>query len=469
MATVVQGVAVASPYGEQVTTTTTTENWTKGEKQPSSCKDPIFAAIFYMQLIAVLVVMFIYGVPAVTTGSNSADFMPYVNVAGITGGFAFIFSGLGLLVLMACADLLIKISLFFVVFMSLAWAIFSFMAGQIFMGVIFLFCFGVGLCYIKAAWSRIPFATANLKTAITAVKANFGVVFIAYFMTGIGLVWAVLWVMSLTGILSNYCGSYDECQQNFPYGPFFGLLVSYFFTLQVVMNVIHVTSAGVVGSWWFEPQDSCFCSGIVLGSYVRSLTTSFGSICFVSLLVAIVEALRALANTARNNDDANAILICLVDCILACIQGILEYFNKWAYIYVGLYGYGYLDAGKNVMRLFQDRGWEAVIADDLVSNALFLVSLIVGLVTGGVGLIVSYSTDFFPTQSQSEENYLCFVIGLIIGIMLCSITLSVVGSGVNAVIVLFADAPAEFQSNHPDLSNKMRETYMSAFPGTSFS
>ena len=99
MATVVQGVAVASPYGEQVTTTTT-ENWTKGEKQPSSCKDPIFAAIFYMQLIAVLVVMFIYGVPAVTTGSNSADFMPYVKVASITGGFAFIFSGLGLLVLM---------------------------------------------------------------------------------------------------------------------------------------------------------------------------------------------------------------------------------------------------------------------------------------------------------------------------------------------------------------------------------
>jgi len=462
MATV-QGVAVASPYGEP----TQNENWTKGEKQPAKCNDPIFAAIFYIQLIAVLAVMFIYGVPAISSeNANANDFIPYVKVASIVGGFAFIISGFGLLILMACAELIIKISLFFVVFMSLAWAIFGFMTGQVFLGILFLIFFLIGLCYIKMVWSRIPFATANLKTAITAVKVNLGVVLIAYFMTAVGLVWAVLWTLSLTGVLQSYCGSYEECQQNFPYGPFFGLLVSYFFTLQVVMNVIHVTSAGVVGTWWFSPEEcNCCCSGAVLGSYIRSLTTSFGSICFGSLLVAIIEAIRALANTARNNDDANAILICLVDCLLACIQGFLEYFNKWAYIYVGVYGYTYLEAGKNVMSLFSNRGWEAIIADDLVSNALFLVSLVVGLVSGGVGLIVAATTDYFPNQSQANENYLCFVIGLIIGIMLCSIMLSVVGSGVNSVIVLFADAPAEFQRNHPVLSDKMRETYMAAFPG----
>merc|ERR1712232_431248 len=158
---VVQGVAVASPYGEQVTTATatTSEGWTKGEKQPVKCNDPIFAGLFYVQLIAVLVVMFYYGIPAVTTSSNSTDFMPYVQVASIVGSFSFILSGLGLLLLMACAELLIKISLFFVVFMSLAWAVFSFMYGQIFLGIVFLFCFLIGLCYIKAVWSRIPFAT----------------------------------------------------------------------------------------------------------------------------------------------------------------------------------------------------------------------------------------------------------------------------------------------------------------------
>ena len=100
------------------------------------------------------------------------------------------------------------------------------------------------------------------------------------------------------------------------------------------------------------------------------MTTSFGSICFGSLLVAIVQALRALANQAQENGDAG-ILACIAVCILGCIESLIEYFNKWAFIYVGIYGYSYLEAGKNVIALFRNRGWEAIIADDLVGNALF--------------------------------------------------------------------------------------------------
>lgn len=39
-----------------------------------------------------------------------------------------------------------------------------------------------------------------------------------------------------------------------------------------------------------------------------------------------------------------------------------------AFVYVGLYGYSYIEAGKNVITLFKNRGWEAIIADDLISN-----------------------------------------------------------------------------------------------------
>jgi hypothetical protein len=44
-------------------------------------------------------------------------------------------------------------------------------------------------------------------------------------------------------------------------------------------------------------------------------------------LVALVQALKALAQQARENGDA-AIFACIAECILGCIQSILEYFNK---------------------------------------------------------------------------------------------------------------------------------------------
>jgi hypothetical protein len=135
---------------------------------------------------------------------------------------------------------------------------------------------------------------------------------------------------------------------------------------------------------------------------------------------------------------------------------------------VGLYGYGYMEAGKNVFTLFKNRGWDAIIADDLVGNVLFLVSLVVGGISGVVGLIVETSTDFFDSTDgnvSTNTSTFAFFLGFIVGLVICSILMSTIGSAVNTVIVLFAEAPAEFEQNYPDLSQQMRAAWLGAFPG----
>merc|ERR1711862_444687 len=131
-----------------------------------------------------------------------------------------------------------------------------------------------------------------------------------------------------------------------------------------------------------------------------------------------IQALRALVHAAKQNGDGNAIIICLLECLLCCLQDIMEYVNKWAYIYVVVYGYSYCEAGKKVMELFSDRGWEAIITDDLAGNALLIVSIIVGLICGVVGLVVARSSDWFVNIQPEEEYAICFGIGFIVGIVL---------------------------------------------------
>ena len=93
-----------------------------------------------------------------------------------------------------------------------------------------------------------------------------------------------------------------------------------------------------------------------------------------------------------------------------------------------MYGYSYLEAGKNVMTLFQHKGeseklesnllykpklialrsiyfvrstriqgWTVIINDDLVSNVLSLFVLIVGGLTGCVGLALN---EIYPVWFQ---------------------------------------------------------------------
>lgn len=187
-------------------------------------------------------------------------------------------------------------------------------------------------------------------------------------------------------------------------------------------------------------------------------------ICFGSLIVAVVQTLRQMNHYARGQDDCQ-ILVCLIDCILGCIEDILEFLNKWAYTYVGLYGYSYIEAGKNVFTLFQHKGWASIVADSLVDNVLFMVSLVVGLVVGLVGLVVAKMDESLLVDFGGENvETFGFILGFLIGYVFCSVLLGLVSSAVNTVIVCFAEAPNEFQNNYPELSMEMRQAWREAYP-----
>lgn len=454
------------------------------KKQPTRCRDPLFAVLLYANVAAIIGIAIKFGSNPFTaevdaddasTSTENFDYTGVLYTCASLAGFAVVCSAFMLQVMVCIPGLLIKIALLFNVVLSGIAAAFGFYSGSMVLGIVCLIFFAIMVCYAKLVWSRIPFATANLKTGTSAVKANCGVIMVSYIFTALAVAWTILWFISLAGIQDQIIectttdtdeGSTTVCTNpNYLY--MFLLFISLYFTQQVLQNCVHCTVAGTVGSWWFSPSSSGCCASAVFGAFIRTLTTSFGSICFGSLLVAIIQALRQILNSARQNEDAGAMLACCIDCILSCIESLLEYFNKWAFVYVGLYGYGYCEAGKSVMQLFKDRGWEVIIADDLVGMVLFLLSLIVGLLTGAAGILLEDQTTWFESFEGSgvDLRVLVFVLGLIIGLLLCSIVMSVIASSVNTAIVLFAEAPAEFERNYPTLSHEMREAYMRAHPG----
>lgn len=458
---------------------TTNHNGSRDDKVESSCNDPIFAVLFYIALIAIIVVAATYGADALQNGtidgstnnnSNEVkyDYSGYITITVIITVLSFIGAGLGMSLLFCIPQFLIKTALIFTVVMAGAWCAISFATGNILGGIIGAIFFAITVCYAYAVWSRIPFATANLVTACTAIKANLGIAFYAYIFAFLAGAWSIGWAIAVMGVFDQtytctQVNGMDVCS-NPSYGILFVLFLAFFFVQQVLQNSIHVTVAGTVGTWWYAPDECGCCASAVNSSFIRTVTTSFGSICFGSFLVALLQALRAIAQSARENGDAQ-IFACIAECILGCLASILEYFNKWAFIYVGLYGMPYMKAGKSVFELFQNRGWEAIIADDLVGNTLFLISVIVGALMGCVGLIVEAAGDTLDDVGGNAK-IIAFVLGFVIGLVITSILMSTIGSGVNAVIVLFAEGPNEFQQNHPELSNKMREVWNQVYPGS---
>jgi hypothetical protein len=334
----------------------------------------------------------------------------------------------------------------------------------------------VFICYARAVWDRIPFAAANLRTGVAAIQSNLGIPFLSLSAIPLTIGWVLLWFY-VTFMLTEskwYDSQITERQVTDDSGEthvekdlsglagfcFFLLLVSLYWTFQVIYNVIHTTVAGTVGTWWFMPHEanSCCSSGLT-DSFARSMTYSFGSICLGSLLVAILEALQALLNNAAQDNDRGGLMICIVQCILSCLESLLEYFNRWAFVYVGLYGYSYVEAGKNVMNLFRYRGWTTIINDNLIHGVLSQMSFATGLTTA---IVVGPLTLLFTRDIH--QILIAALVGLIIGAIMSSIIFGGLHSSIDTIIVLFAEAPSEFETNHPELALEMNMAWSMAYP-----
>lgn len=131
-------------------------------------------------------------------------------------------------------------------------------------------------------WSRIPFATANLVTACTAIRANLGVAFYAYIFAILAGAWSVVWALALIGVFDRTydCDDVTGVCTNPSYGLLFLLFLAYFF----VQQVIQVRDTGCIrkidrGVPWIRSRGSrhflVFCFFALQFDEYRTRSTSW--------------------------------------------------------------------------------------------------------------------------------------------------------------------------------------------------
>ncbi|KAG8917119.1 putative choline transporter, neither null mutation nor overexpression affects choline transport, partial [Tulasnella sp. 418] len=269
---------------------------------------------------------------------------------------------------------------------------------------------------------------------------------------------------------SNYGGTTygtvrgaSRCSSSTVAGLIFFETFSFLWTSQVIGNVCLATVAGgPFGAWYyFGPRaDGMMPRHPTTSSFVRASTLSLGSIAFGSLIVAVLDLLRLILNAASNdaNDAFAAILACCAAFCLTCIQGLVEYFNRYAYIEIALYGKPYIPAAKDTWRLFKDRGIDALVNDSLVGVALTFGAYIAGLLSGLFAYIyLRYTQPDYNNDGQYTAPVLLFA--FLIGIQ-CSLTLSsAIEAGVSTIFVGLAEDPQVLAQRAPALFSMIAQRY----------
>ncbi|DBA02544.1 TPA: hypothetical protein N0F65_011016 [Lagenidium giganteum] len=489
----------------------------ENQQASSGFRDWPFAILFVLNVAAMVGLMAIWGIKSIkdggwdveTTSDNKDSHFITAKETKVVLGVALAMAVIAVVLALALVKLIVLYAscmitfvLWFNVGLSFAVAAYGFYIGSIFLGVFGLIIALLNLCYARCVMHRIPFAVANLRVAAAAISKHATTYCVAITMTIIQIAWVGVWALAFLGVanhlrgeksgsaaaatgikaIGEQCFSNSECASNYctkksssstvktchtqssmstftnddpvNYVIYFFMLVSFYWGLQVFKNISHTTIAGTVASFWFS-ADSKGATGSALK---RSCTTSLGSICLGSLIVAILQALRAMAEQAKEEGSAAA---CFAECILGCLQSLMEYFNRWAYVYVGIYGYKFTQAGKAVFDLFHQRGFDAIINDDLIGTVLSFAALAVGLICAGAGALVANYTDIVDFE---HSTVFLAVLGFIVGVGIAVTPLSVIDSSVATIFVCFAEDPAAFLQSHPDLYQPLVTEWHNLYP-----
>lgn len=177
-------------------------------------------------------------------------------------------------------EVMIKASIWFSVGINGLLALF-FLSIDFFSAVVCAIISVLLIWYARTARSRIPYAATNLKCGITILKGNLGLGLVALSsMAGLLFycfvwTWACFGTMQLDVMNGGQQGNWEPSSQGKIF--LFLFLLSFYWTHQVLKNIVRTTVSGVVGTWWFSPAEAgSFCSAAVSESYVRATTYSLG-------------------------------------------------------------------------------------------------------------------------------------------------------------------------------------------------
>ncbi|KAI8821083.1 plasma-membrane choline transporter-domain-containing protein [Fimicolochytrium jonesii] len=365
------------------------------------------------------------------------------------------------------AGALIKISMVFNVVILVALAVYYFSAGILSAAIIWLLMAALSAYFFWSWRSRIPLAKIILET-VTTVTTQFPGTLVAGFI-GLVLVTAfnALWVATFAGMM-QFFNDKNPPSNALRYVAIVFLLFALYYVTQVISNTVHVTVSGLFATYYFMGQPggprgkvTVPVSNPTAASAKRAVTTSFGSICFGSLIIAILQTIRALLRIAadQNAQDGNAIAALCAACAACCIgiiESLIEYFNKWAFVQVAVYGKDYIRAAKDTWMLCKQRGVDAIINDQLIGSVLGLGGTLIALICG----FIAYLYVRFSDIPDNSLHYGVFVsLAVVIGASEFFVMSNVIDSGNVTTFVCLAEDPAALQRTKPELYESIRQAY----------
>eukprot|EP01064_Diplonema_japonicum_P033563 TRINITY_DN6650_c1_g1_i1.p1 TRINITY_DN6650_c1_g1~~TRINITY_DN6650_c1_g1_i1.p1 ORF type:complete len:531 (+),score=114.30 TRINITY_DN6650_c1_g1_i1:54-1595(+) len=212
------------------------------------------------------------------------------------------------------------------------------------------------------------------------------------------------------------------------------LVFMLFWGMLFLQGIARTAVSGTIAEWYFTRDKKDIPCGNSMKYLLWSCTYHFGSIALGSALIAIFKFVNWVLMKAQKGADncLLKIVIGCVQCICGCIESIIKFCTKFAYVYIAMHGESFGKSSKSVSNLFSRSSFGKVFTSDLIANIIVHM----GMFTA-VGLVAVGTLTYMDKHGGFGAS------AAIVLIIFCCITFWIVGITVevatDAVVVCYLE------------------------------
>lgn len=286
---------------------------------------------------------------------------------------------------------------------------------------------------------HISRATEMLRIVMTVAKSNPSIVIVSALGAVLSTAYALLTGMSLMASYAKADSPDCSIQKRQRTQPeLVGSLIWVSFSNSLFLGLIKVvvrTAIGSVYGWYIYQQNPPRFP--VVGGILRSLTYSFGSLCFASILLAIgmlvANIMASLAELFMGTGSDLSLIMLTISLShgITIADWILGHFHNLVLTHVALYNDSYLTGVQKTIALIKKRPYPALLNECLAGGILTFGSWCIGMSATFVCYI--YLRHIIPYPVEGIPFILSYVLGL--GIEVGGVFTAPIASGVHAIFV----------------------------------
>lgn len=338
---------------------------------------------------------------------------------------------------------------------------FMFGGGFMLVGAVLVVIGILGLTCVFCCWMQyIPFMIVLTKFVADIIRQNPGLFLVSLLGSTLAFVWSLVVGLAILGAYLEHEDTHKDQHRGVQYAIYFVCVLVFIWGSLVAYNLAHVTYCGLFGRWYFKKDEG----SQLMKSFTVATTTSFGSICLGSFLIAIIRALEATVSLMRRDaqEDGNivcCVILCIIECLISCIGDIMDYFSEWAYVQVAVRGVNFCDSVRITFSFMSCANLVYVLKDLLLNAVVNFGSILCGVAGAVVGAGVGWSFG-------GDDNLKAIagaLVGFWGGVLAGGSAVGMFSSGVKTVLVLWAERPDELQQTHPEIHRQFEEKIMAQF------